>query len=404
MLREGDDVQVQLISQWLSASELAPVVGGALIAAATVIAAIAMRGLGHKIALALSRWSGLGIRTQVFEIIRRPLWVSVALVGVLVEVQWLSPPGSVADLVAGAARSALVIIWIVVLGRIHRLACARLRGYYPGASEFLRLTENVGVAAIGVVGGLMVLAVWQINLSPLLASAGLAGVIVALAAKDTLGNFFGGISVFLDHPFKPGDYIVLNTGERGKVVDIGLRSTRILTRDDVLISVPNSVVVSTKIINESAPDPRIRVRVKASVAYSSDVDQVEELLLEVAHANPLVLSEPEPRVRFRAFGDSSLDFELLCWTAYPKDQGRLVHELNGAILKAFNRAGVVFPFPQRDVYVHHVYDQPRHCNLAGTVEEAISSEGTAQRGAESDTEEEITRSRSASVYSSQRHD
>ncbi len=120
---------------------------------------------------------------------------------------------------------------------------------------------------------------------------------------------------------------MLNSGERGKVVDIGLRSTRILTRDDVLISVPNSLIVSTKIVNESAPDRKLRVRIKVSVSYSSDVDQVEETLIEVARANPLVLAEPQPRVRFRAFGDSSLDFELLCWTAQPKDKGRLITNL-----------------------------------------------------------------------------
>jgi MscS family membrane protein len=119
-------------------------------------------------------------------------------------------------------------------------------------------------------------------------------------------------------------------------------------------------MVSTKIVNESAPDPRIRVRIKVSVAYASDVDQVEGVLLEVARANPLVLSEPEPRVRFRSFGDSSLDFELLCWTAYPRDRGMLIHELNSAVFKAFNQSGIVFPFPQRDIYVHNVLEQTRH--------------------------------------------
>lgn len=354
------EVKMELINQWLAQLEVAPMVGAVIIAVGTFIAARVMRFLGRKIALALSRWSGLGISTQLFEIIRRPLWVSVLLVGLLVEVHWLMPPERVDFLVAGAAKTGLAIIWIIVLGKTLKLACSRLTGYYPGAEELFRLTENIGIAIIGIIGGLMVMAVWQINLTPFLASAGLAGLIVGLAAKDSLGNFFGGISVFLDRPFKPGDYIVLNSGERGKVVDIGLRSTRILTRDDVLISIPNSVMVSTKIVNESAPDPRIRVRIKVSVAYTSDVDQVEELLLQVAHDNTLVLSEPEPRVRFRAFSDSSLDFELLCWTGYPKDKGRLIHELNSAVFKQFNQAGIIFPFPQRDVYVHNVSEEARH--------------------------------------------
>lgn len=351
---------MELVNQWLAQMEVAPIVGAVIIAVATIVTARVMRFMGRKIALTLSRWSGLGISTQLFEIIRRPLWVSVVLLGILVEAHWLMLPERVDFLVSGAAKTALAVIWIVVLGKTLKLACFRLTGYYPNASELLRLSENVGLAVVGIVGGLMVLSVWQINLTPLLASAGLAGLIVGLAAKDTLGNFFGGISVFLDRPFKPGDYIVLNSGERGKVVDIGLRSTRILTRDDVLISVPNSVIVSTKIVNESAPDPRMRVRIKVSVAYTSDVDEIEAVLLEVASANPLVLSEPEPRVRFRAFGDSSLNFELLCWTAYPKDKGRLIHELNSAVFKEFNRAGIIFPMPQRDVYVHNMSEEARH--------------------------------------------
>jgi MscS family membrane protein len=122
---------------------------------------------------------------------------------------------------------------MIVLGRTLGLISLRLGGYNPGATELFRLSENIGIAVICVVGALMIPAFRRINLTPLLASAGLAGVIVGLAAKDMPGNFFGGISVFLDRPFKPGDYIALKSGERGKVMDIGLRSTRIVTRDDV---------------------------------------------------------------------------------------------------------------------------------------------------------------------------
>ncbi len=350
------EVKMELITQWLEQMEIAPILGGVLIAVATVIAATAIRFVGRKGALALSRWSGLGIHSQLFDIIRRPLWVSVFLVGVLVEIQWLMPPPPIDFLISGAATTVLAIIWIIALGKTLRLVCSRLSGYYPGAPELFLLTENIGIAVIAIVGGLVVLSVWQVNLTPLLASAGLAGIIIALAAKDVMGNFFGGISVFLDRPFRPGDYIVLGSGERGRVVHIGLRSTRIVTRDDTLVSIPNSVIVSTKIINESAPNRRMRVRTKLSVASTSDVDQVEEILLKVARANSLVLSEPRPRVRFRAFGDSSLDFELLCWIAQPKDKGLIIHELNSAVFKEFNQAGVAFPIPQRDVYVHHISD------------------------------------------------
>ncbi len=350
---------MEFINQWLAQTGAAPIVGAAVIFVATVVAAIVVRFTGDKVALAVSRWSGLGIRFQFFEIIRHPLWITVIFIGVLLEVQWLTPPDRLNFLITGAAKTALAITWMIVLGRTLGLVSSRLGGYYPGATELFRLSENIGIAIIGVVGALMILAVWQINLTPLLASAGLAGIIVGLAAKDTLGNFFGGISVFLDRPFKPGDYIVLRSGERGKVVDIGLRSTRIVTRDDVLITIPNSLIVSTKIINESAPSRRMRVRVKVSVANTSDVDEVKDVLLKVAGDNSLVLPKPEPRIRFRGFGDGSLDYELLCWTAQPKDKGRLIHQLNTAVVKAFNVAGIALPSPQRDLYIRQVSHDAR---------------------------------------------
>lgn len=194
-------------------------------------------------------------------------------------------------------------------------------------------------------------AYFGIPVTAVFASAGIAGVAVALAARETLANFFGGISIFLDRPFRSGDYIVLEQGERGEVTEVGLRSTRIRTRDDVMITIPNSVITNVKIINESAPVPHYRVRIAVGVAYGSDIDLVEELLMQLAHDSTLVAKHPEPRVRFRTFGDSSLDFELLCWAKRPHDRGRLIHELNCAIYKLFAKKGIEIPFPQRDVYL-----------------------------------------------------
>ena len=183
------------------------------------------------------------------------------------------------------------------------------------------------------------------------ASAGIAGLAIAMAARETLANFFGGISILLDRPFTGGDYIILDSGERGEVVDIGLRSTRILTRDEILICIPNSVITNVKVVNESAPAPRFRIRIKIGVAYGTDVEQVEEILMKLARENELAANNPIPRVRFRAFGESSLDFELLCWARRPEEKGRLIHSLNKGIYNALNEADITIPFPQRDVHL-----------------------------------------------------
>ena len=190
-----------------------------------------------------------------------------------------------------------------------------------------------------------------IPVNAVFASAGIAGFAVAMAAKDSLSNLFGGVTIFLDRPFRTGDYIVLDNNERGEVMQIGLRSTRIKTRDDVMITIPNSIITNTKIVNQSSPEPMFRVRIKIGVAYGSDVKQVESILIGQVQSNPLAAQDPEPRVRFRAFGDSALEFELLCWAKRPHDRGRLMHELNTSIHNAFAEACVQIPFPQRDVHL-----------------------------------------------------
>ena len=174
-----------------------------------------------------------------------------------------------------------------------------------------------------------------ISFTAVFASAGIAGIALALAAREILANFFGGIGILIDRPFKTGDFILLDSGERGMVVNVGMRSTRILTRDDVQIAIPNSIITNTKIINESAPQHRFRIRIKIGVAYDSDIDLVEKTLLGVARSNKLTCPTPDPRVRFRSFGDSALEFELLCWAHRPLDKGRLIHELNCEISKTF---------------------------------------------------------------------
>jgi small-conductance mechanosensitive channel len=194
--------------------------------------------------------------------------------------------------------------------------------------------------------------VWNINLTAWMASAGILGLAVSFAAKDTLANLFSGVFIMADAPYKLGDMIVLESGERGSVTNIGIRSTRLLTRDDVEITVPNSIMGNSKVVNEAGGrHVKYRIRVKVGVAYGSDIDKVHEILLEEAKHNSQVCSSPEARVRFRAFGDSSLDHELLCWVNEPELRGKVLHMLNTAIYKRFLKENIVIPFPQRDLHI-----------------------------------------------------
>jgi small-conductance mechanosensitive channel len=210
------------------------------------------------------------------------------------------------------------------------------------------------VSRLVMVGGAVyfVFLAWEIDVTAWLASAGIIGIAISFAAKDTLANLFAGVFILVDAPYKIGDYVILDGGDRGLVTHIGMRSTRLLTRDDVEITIPNSVIGNSKIFNESGgPHEKERIRVQVGVAYGSDVDVVERMLCEIAESHEEVCRDPAPRVRLRSFGESGLDFELLCWVEQPVLRGRMLHELNKDVYKRFAAAGIEIPYPKRDVYV-----------------------------------------------------
>jgi small-conductance mechanosensitive channel len=203
------------------------------------------------------------------------------------------------------------------------------------------------------------LMIWGINPTAWLASAGVIGIAVGFAAKDTLANLISGIAIIADAPYKIGDYIVLDTGERGRVTNLGMRSTRLLTRDDVEVTVPNAVIANAKIVNESGgPWVKHRIRVPVGVAYGSDVDEVCRIMEDISNDNPQIVKDPAPRARMRALGNSSLDFELMAWIELPELRGLVRHELLMNIYKVFNQKGIKIPFPQTDIHIRTLPDSP----------------------------------------------
>lgn len=244
----------------------------------------------------------------------------------------------------------LSFIWILIA--LCRSYFARMveRHREEGAIvHTLSLVNNV-VTVVLILGGVIVLLrIWSIDLNPLLASAGLVTAIGALAARDTLADFFGGIAIFLDRPYHIGDFVVLSTGERGEVVTIGIRSTRIRTRDDVLVSIPNSLMATAKIVNETGFIPQYRVRCRLGVAYNSDLDEVEKTILASLAENPFVLSEPHPRIRYRNFGDWAVELEVLTWIQDPRDRGAARDLIIREIHRAFREGNIDIPFPQQEI-------------------------------------------------------
>jgi small-conductance mechanosensitive channel len=336
----------------LSASEATLVVLIVSLAAAVAMEFVVLRLAKRYVSATDTEYDNI-----VFSTLRVPMVVTAALVGVFVLTQVPSvrssvviDPGTLDDLFGRPALSILVLVWAYAANKVvNRLVAAV--NEEGGRFDFAPVFSNIWTLSVVVGSAGTLLWLWGIEITPLLGAAGVAGIAVGFAAKDTVANFFGGIALYFDDTYKLGDYIVLDDDTAGTVIKVGVRSTTLLTRDEVMVTVPNAALNAAKVTNESAPQRRRRIRVPIGVAYGTDIDAFEELLVEVAMAESLVRDSPKPRARFRSFGDSALQYELLCWVNGPTRRRRAQHELNRALYKALNAAGIEIPYPKRDVTV-----------------------------------------------------
>ncbi|WP_101757002.1 mechanosensitive ion channel family protein [Oceanicoccus sp. KOV_DT_Chl] len=315
--------------------------------------AVACRSLLVNLLGRLTSFTQSAIDDAILHDLRRPVFVSVFFFGVSLAVMVAKLPVGTSVLI-NLLVSLIVASWMGAAVRISSLLLDAFSGDHRFKfveTRTVPLFDLTSKLLIIMIGSYMLLMIWGINPIGWLASAGIAGLAIGFAAKDTLANLFSGFFIVADAPYKIGDYINLDSGERGKVCAIGLRSTRLLTRDDVEITIPNGVIANAKIINESGGTETLRIRIVVGVAYGSDVDQVVNLLIQVGRDNPDLSNDPEPKVRMRGFGASSLDFNLMGWITRPEDRGRISHDLYMAIYKTFAENHIEIPYAKQDLYI-----------------------------------------------------
>lgn len=334
-----------------------PWIQGAAVIAATLIFASILSWTIFKILKFLTSKTKSYIDDRLLNIARPPIYYSLLITGFSTGFNLMPLSEKMTDYLIFGFKSLGVLIWMIALIRIAKIILQQLAWGGKNKSRLVQpqtlpLFDNLSKVIIVAIAVYIIFQIWGIDMTAWLASAGIVGIAVGFAAKDTLANLFSGVFILADTPYKIGDYIVLEGEQRGKVTHIGLRSTRLITRDDVEVTVPNSIMGNSKVTNQSGgPNPRFRTRVKVGVAYGTDIDKVNDILMEIAQSEPLVTKSPEPRVRFRVFGASSLDFELLCWIQDPELRGRALHKLNSAVYKRFTEEGIEIPFAKQDLYI-----------------------------------------------------
>lgn len=311
----------------------------------SVISAKVIELTGRWIADAVETTGG-SIRRIVLGEIYVPLYVSVFLYGLFLSLQLLGVP--ILSVLESVILSVIVVLWTRAGIHVGSKSLEEIKER-DSQYEFAPVFKNLWSAAVVVVAVFSLLLVWNVDITPLLASAGVVGIVLGFAAQEAIANFVGGIALYFDDTYKIGDFIVLESGEKGSVSDIGIRSTTLLTPDRVMVTIPNSVLNSAQVRNESAPQRQKRVQIPIEVGYGTNTGTVEDVLLSIAAEANGVLSSPQPNVLFRGFGDSALRYELHAFISHPLQEPRVVDHINREVHRRFAEEGIEIPFPQREI-------------------------------------------------------
>ncbi|GIV27810.1 MAG: mechanosensitive ion channel protein [Bacteroidia bacterium] len=238
-----------------------------------------------------------------------------------------------------------------LLVELTKIYTSKVSGLSGSVSVFTNIIRIV-VFSIGI---MIILQHFGISITPIITALGVGGLAVALALQDTLSNFFAGIQILVSKQVRPGDFVRIDPANEGVIKDITWRNTLVETPQGNVIVVPNSKFSQSMIVNMHLPEKKLLIRVEGSVSYNSDLEYVENVLIEIGkkilQENEGGIKDFEPVVRFYSFGDSAILFRLILACESYEYQFALIHKTIKLIHKTFNEKGIEIPFPQRVVHL-----------------------------------------------------
>lgn len=245
----------------------------------------------------------------------------------------------------------LLFLLLYLSGRLRVLIADRLLARARMEVGARQAVGSIVRYVVVVIGLIVILQTAGIDLTALNVLAGAVGIGVGFGLQNVVNNFISGLIILFERPIKVGDRIEVGDVE-GDVVKVGGRSTTVVTNDNISIIVPNSRFITENVVNWSHNDRRVRFKIPVQVAYGTDLELVERLLVEVAEQNADVLQDPPPGTRLTEFGDNGLHVELRVWSSsLIHRKGLLINRLNREIYKKFAVHGIEIPYPQRDLRI-----------------------------------------------------
>lgn len=282
-------------------------------------------------------------------VFRLPIVGTTVIIGAWATIETAPVPTWVTTYAASTGLTLVAVLWAFSLIRFgNRILEPKVAANVD--EEIAPIVENVWAVVVLVGTAFVSLDAWGIDITPLLASAGAAGIVVGFTARETLENFFASLSLYADRTYQTGDYIVVNDEEaQGYVVDVTVRSTRLRTLDGDTMVIPNSQLNRATIRNKSEPQLVHRIDIQIGVSYEADPKRIRTILHGVLENDEEVNEQPEPQVHIREFGDSAVIMELRAWISDPSRAAPIEDRLNQNSFDALVEAGIDVPYPKRDV-------------------------------------------------------
>jgi len=302
--------------------------------------------------------------TQVDDIIlskaKAPIFYLIILAGIATASNFLPLPTLAETIFSRTLLSVVIAIscylassFINVLIKGWFTQRSRVTGKVKGRELIILSRKILNFIIFGLLI-IFILTLWDVRVTALVASLGIAGFVFGFALRDIFANIFGGIALIADQSFRIGDFIKLESGEVGEIIDIGLRSTRIKSFDEGNeIIIPNNSLVTSKITNYGRPSINLKMVVKIGVAYGSDIKKTRQVLLDCIKKIERIQENPPPRVYFMEMADFSLNFRVVFWIADFRQRFDIRDRFVSLAYEELQSKGIKIPFPTRTIHIEN---------------------------------------------------